>query len=112
MLFDSKKYNIITTDYHTDDANTSGNPVTYKYPAHDYNSSSPNYAFNLMPNVDLEDFIMDVDETASFNLSLYFGDYGSTNTQGNSVSFVTSLSIEAVPESQILAEIASLGGQI
>lgn len=78
-------------------------PATYKYPAVDYNNSNSK-ADDIMSGVDLEDFILDPSESGSFNLSLYFGNYGNTTGQSNSASFVTSLALIARPESEVLAE--------
>ena len=78
-------------------------PATYKYPAVDYNNSNSK-ADDIMAKVDLEDFILDPSESGSFNLSLYFGNYGNTTGQSNSASFVTSLALIARPESEVLAE--------
>ena len=84
------------------DGDNNSNTGTYMYPAKD--NSSGKTAIELLPQTNLEDFVLDPYESASFNLSLYYGDYGVSNQQTN-YSFVTALIFNVVPLSNIFDEI-------
>lgn len=84
------------------DGDNNSNTGTYMYPAKD--NSSGKTAIELLPQTNLEDFVLDPYESASFNLSLYYGDYGVSNQQTN-YSFVTALIFNIVPLSNIFDEI-------
>lgn len=112
ILYDSGKYTIQTEKFHTNRKDENGTAVCFKYPAQDYQTSGTTnkYAHQILSSVDLEDFILDESESGSFNLSMYFGNYGDTSTQSNSASFVTCLALVAIPESEIIEDIEANGG--
>ena len=74
--------------------------------ATDYNIGKK--AVDLMPKVELEDFVLDISESGSFNLSLFFGNCLTIvdDKQGDdSACFVTSLELIAKPERDIIQDI-------
>ena len=69
--------------------NDDGKEAAYTYPAYDsYNTSFANSSL-------LDDFILKQGESASFVLSLFNGDYGSTDTDNN--AFIMAVSMTSIP---------------
>ena len=59
--------------------------------------NSSQYGGESTANNLLQEFILDKDEIASFNLSVYFGSYGSKTTSSSNHSFIAALELYARP---------------